>query len=102
MRSEIDDGARQGAGDARHGLDASDDESTEFVHRAGLGSDDDVVRTGNVLRKRYAGDIADGLDNGGSFAYLSLNEDIRLNAHAVTIAAGWSCRLKRQHVGIER
>ena len=86
-RLEIDDGAREGARDTGDGLNACDDELAKFVHGSRLGSHDDVVRTGNVFRKCYSGNVADGLNDRGGFADFSLNEDIRLNAHAVTIAA---------------
>src|SRR6478735_2888558 len=48
--SEVDDGARERAGDAVDHLDAAHDHLAQLVHRAGLGTGDDVVGTGDVFR----------------------------------------------------
>ena len=58
-RSEVDDGTGRRPGDPRHALDLRDHELAELVNVVGLGAHDDVVRPGDVLGERHAGDGGD-------------------------------------------
>src|SRR5688572_7993107 len=74
--SEVDDRAGQRAGDAVDRLDAGNDEPAELVDALGLGPDDDVVGTGDILGLNHAGDLTDGLGDLGGLADLGLDEDV--------------------------
>src|SRR5690606_32704040 len=84
--SDADDGAGQGAGDARDGLDLRHHEGAELVDGGALGADDDVVRTGDVLGLLDPGDLGDCGGDLGGLADLGLHEDVGVNGH------GWSFR----------
>jgi 2-phospho-L-lactate guanylyltransferase len=77
--SDVDDGAGEGAGDARDRLDAGGDQPAQLVHVARFGPDDDVVRPGHVLGRGHPGDLPDLLGDVGGLAYLSLDQDVGLN-----------------------
>ena len=68
--------------DARDPLDLGHDELAQIIDVVGLGPDDHVVGTCDVVRLGYAGDLRDLHGNVGGLADLSLDEDVSLN-HAV-------------------
>ena len=58
-KSDVDDRAGQGAGDAVEVLHLRDHQLAELVDVAGLGAHDHVVRTGDVLGEGHALDLGD-------------------------------------------
>src|SRR4051794_5815984 len=94
--SEVDDGARQGAGDALDALNPRHDELAELVDVLRLGAHDDVVPPRDVLRLRDALDVGDGLRDGGGLPDLGLDEDVGLD-HGVEPfwKADWQSRWMR-------
>ena len=77
-----------------HTLDLGDDQLAQVVHIVRLGPDDHVVRTGDVVRLGYAGDLADVHGDIGGLADLGLDEDVSVN-HAVL--PGATCGGPRYH-----
>lgn len=73
------DGASQRAGDAVDGLHTRNDELSELIDIACLGSDDHVIRTSDILREGYAFELTDLGGNASCLADLGLNEDVCLN-----------------------
>jgi hypothetical protein len=77
----VDERARQGAGDAVEVLDLRHHELAQLVDVLGLGADDHVVGTGDVLSKRDATDLGDGLGHLGGLADVGLDQDVGLDDH---------------------
>src|SRR5262249_41687738 len=78
-RSDVDDGAGERSGDARHALDLRDDEPAEVIDVVRLGADDDVVGPGYVVSLVHAGDKPDRPRHVGCFPDLSLDEYVSLD-----------------------
>ena len=82
----MDDRAGQRPGDPLDRLDLGGDQLAELVHILRLGADDNVVRSGDILRLRDAGDLRDLPGHVGGFADLGLDEDVCLH-HDVLLGA---------------
>jgi hypothetical protein len=78
---DVDDGAREGASDARHLLDGAHDEFSEVVDVLCGAANDDVVGTGDFKGFDDAGHRASGVHDRLARADFGLNQDVRLDRH---------------------
>src|SRR3954451_19043324 len=81
VKSDVDDRARERAGDAVEVLHLGDHQLAELVDVAGLGAHDHVVRTGDVLGEGHALDLGDGAGDLRGLADIGLYEDVCLVDH---------------------
>ncbi len=77
----MDDRAGERTGDAVEVLHLRDDELAELVDVLGLGSDDHVVGTGDVLGERDAVDLGDLAGDLRGLADVGLDQDVGLDDH---------------------
>src|SRR4029077_920050 len=77
----VGDGAREGAGDAGDLLDVWNDVELQVVERRGADPDDDVVRSGHVLRRQHPWQRRQLLRDDFGAANLGLNQHERLDHH---------------------
>src|SRR5256885_15851027 len=75
---QMNDGARQRAGDAGHQLHVADDHLAQLVHVAGLGEHHDVVGTGDGIDTDHSGQTLDRQSHLARLADLRLDQDVRL------------------------
>ena len=62
-----------------------DDQLAELVDVAGLGTDDDVVRAGDVLGKGHPLDLRDRRGHLSSLAHVGLDQDVGLDHHVLLL-----------------
>lgn len=86
------DGAGERSGDAGYTLDLGDDEAAKVVHVVGLGPDDHVIGSRDVVGLGHAGDLADAEGHVGCLPDLGLDENVCLH-HEVLHGGG--CHGKR-------
>src|SRR3954453_5916862 len=79
--SDVDDRAGQCARDAVEVLHLGDHELAELIDIAGLGSDDRVVRSRDVLCQSHALDLGDRAGHVRGLADIGLDEDVCLDDH---------------------
>src|SRR3954463_519393 len=78
---EVDDLAGERACDAVERLDAGNDKLAQGVDVVRLGDDDDVVRTGDRVRRGDPVDVRDRLGDLRRLADLGLDQDVRRDSH---------------------
>ena len=78
FRSEVNYGAGERAGDPFDRLDLGDYEFPKIIDVRRAGTHDDVIRTGYILGRVDAFDVADFLSNLSGLADLGLDEDVSL------------------------
>src|SRR5690606_15070172 len=82
-RSEVDDRAGEGAGDALDGLDARHHQLAQRVDVVCCRLDDDVVGAGHVVGGVHAGDLTDFFGHQGGLTNLRLDQHVRLDHYTL-------------------